>query len=220
MESGATGGTIVASVAVKAQARLCQEAAAIYAKADGTGRRTMDEVEIKFRLAGPQEHVRLRAALTALGATAHGGEHEQNLLFDDAIGSLGSNGTLLRLRVLDSGPRARLTYKGQARYDGAIKRREEIEVGIDDGTTMAHLLEALGLQQALTYEKQRETWRLPGIEVALDTLAFGHFCEIEGDAAAIRDLCARLSLDERQAETAGYPTMARAMQGQGTANRE
>ena len=48
----------------------------------------MDEVEIKFRLDGPAEHERLRAALRALDAERRPPDHEVNRLFDDERGTL------------------------------------------------------------------------------------------------------------------------------------
>jgi adenylate cyclase, class 2 len=168
----------------------------------------MDEVEVKYRLGGAVDHERLRMQLRSLGAAHQKTEHEANVLFDDAIRSLAAEGAVLRVRTLDGGPRARLTFKGPATFDGTVKRREEIETGVDDGATVEALLLALGLQPVVEYEKDRETWQIDGVEVALDTLPFGHFCEIEGDADAIRSVAARLGLDDSRAEPAGYPALA------------
>ena len=38
----------------------------------------------------------------------------------------------MRLRLLDGGPGGRLTYKGPATYDGAVKRRVELETAVAD----------------------------------------------------------------------------------------
>src|SRR5262249_17459376 len=76
----------------------------------------MDEVEIKFRLAGDAEQERIRAALRGLGAQRRGVEREENVLFDDPARTLRARGIVLRLRVLDGGPRAKLTFKGPARF--------------------------------------------------------------------------------------------------------
>lgn len=167
----------------------------------------MDEVEIKYRLSGAVDHDRLREMLGSLGAARQKQEHEANVLFDDAVRSLAADGVVLRVRTLDGGPRARLTFKGPATFDGAVKRREEIETGVDDGAAATALLLALGLEPVVEYEKDRETWRIDGVEVALDTLPFGCFCEIEGEADTIRALAARLGLQDSQAEPAGYATL-------------
>lgn len=174
----------------------------------------MDEVELKFRLSGEAEHERLRAALRGLGARDEGQEHEENLLFDDRGGELSDAGSVLRLRVLDGGPRAKLTYKGAARYEGAVKSREEIELSVDDAERMRGLLNALGYEVTLTYAKDRETWRLEDAEVVLDSLVFGHFCEIEGPASTIKRLAEELGLREDQVEMSGYAALMAEYEGE------
>lgn len=167
----------------------------------------MDEVELKFRLADGGEHERLRATLRSLGAQPTGSEQEENLMFDDLDGHLVAAGSILRVRLLNGGPKAKLTYKGAARYNAGVKSRREIETEVADGGKMRALLEALEFQMNLAYTKQRETWQIGEVEVALDTLVFGHYCEIEGPEAEIRDLARALGLDEAQAEAEGYPSL-------------
>jgi predicted adenylyl cyclase CyaB len=167
----------------------------------------MDEVELKFRLADAGEQERLRGELQRLGAQRIGTEQEENLMFDDREGRLVDAGSILRVRMLDGGPKAKLTFKGVARYEGGVKSRREIEVAVADGGQMRAVLEALGYEVGLTYDKQRETWRMGGVEVALDTLVFGHFCEIEGPEGEIRELARELGLDESRAEAEGYPAL-------------
>ena len=167
----------------------------------------MDEVEVKYRLSGPAEHERLRAELARLGATRAGAEHEQNRLYADAAGRPESDGGVLRLRIIDGGPAGKLTFKGPSRFDGAIKSRREIEVRVESADRVHDILDALGYRVTLTYDKDRETWRLGNLEIALDELAFGTFCEIEGPAAEIRTLAPRLGLDDTQAEREGYPRL-------------
>ena len=169
----------------------------------------MDEVEIKFRLDGPADHERLRVALAALGARRLGVKHEDNRLFDTPAGELQRSNSVLRLRLLNGGQQARLTYKGPARLAGAIKSRQEIEVEVRDAAAMQALLEALGYRVNLVYAKARESWRLQDVEVALDALDIGYFCEVEGPAEAIVAVARRLRLDDSRAESAGYPTLIR-----------
>ena len=169
----------------------------------------MDEVELKFRLSGAKAHDRLRELLAGLGATPASRRHEENRLYVDAAGRLATEGKVLRLRVLDGGPEGCLTAKGPARFDGGVKQREEIEVEVADAGAAHALLEALGYHVTLTYEKERKPWRLGEVEVALDTLPFGHFCEIEGPAATITALAERLGLAPQEAERRGYPELQR-----------
>lgn len=180
----------------------------------------MDEIEVKYRLGGGADHERLRAALTRLGARPERPQHEANDLYDLPSGELGRRSAVLRLRTLDGGPRAKLTYKGPARFDGIVKSRQEIETDVGDALKMAALLEALGYARTLTYAKEREAWRIGNAEVALDVLEFGHFCEIEGPVDEISGLADQLGLDEAQAEPAGYPTLTEQWQQQMTHNRQ
>jgi predicted adenylyl cyclase CyaB len=167
----------------------------------------MDEIEIKFRLDGPAEHERLRVALRALGAAASPSRREVNRLFEDERGSLRAAGAVLRLRVLDDGPDGILTFKGAARFAGAVKSRRELETKVEDAAKLKQLLEALDYREVLLYTKRREAWHLGEVEVALDELVFGHFCEIEGPHDQILALAQRLGLREEQAESAGYPAL-------------
>ena len=174
---------------------------------------THEEVEAKYRLAGPDEAARLRERLAALGARLARREAEDNQLFDQPDRALTRNRRVLRLRTLDGGPGGRLTYKGPAAYEGAIKRRVELETAVGNAVAARALLEALGYVPTVHYAKQRETWHLDGTEVALDELVFGHFCEIEGTPAEIARIAAALGLPPEAAEPAGYPAlMARHLQ--------
>ena len=175
-----------------------------------------EEAETKYRLDSAAAHERLRARLQALGARQVGRERERNVLFDQADGALRRADRVLRLRELDGGPGGRLTFKGPAAFDGGVKRRVELEVAVSDCAVTRALLEALGYAPGLEYPKDRETWHLDGVEVALDLLPFGVYCEVEGPAEAVPALAERLGLTRDQVEPAGYPTlMARHLQDGG-----
>jgi adenylate cyclase class IV len=70
------------------------------------------------------------------------------------------------------------------------------------------VLAGLGYQLVAGYARLREAWRLDGVEVALDTLDVGWFCDIEGAAAAIAVVAARLGLTERAPEERSYAELA------------
>ncbi|MBA7712526.1 hypothetical protein ES703_121503 [subsurface metagenome] len=73
-----------------------------------------------------------------------------------------------------------MTYKG-AKEKSNFKRRQEIELEINDADSARKLLSALGYEQALIVEKKRRLWQLGDCEVALDQLVLlGDFVEIEG----------------------------------------
>jgi adenylate cyclase class 2 len=141
------------------------------------------EIEAKFRLNDP---ARLRARLGAHGARRVGCVHETNRIFDTAGRKLLAADCGLRLRAcrpLDNGgPPAThtLTYKGP-RAPGSTKMREEIETVVADADATATILQRLGFNEVIVYEKRRETWRLDDCEVCLDELPkLGWFVEIEG----------------------------------------
>src|SRR5262245_23203779 len=104
----------------------------------------MDEIELKYRLDGPESHERLRDRLSELGARREAQVDEENVLFDDVVGSLRDAGSALRVRTIDGGPSARLTFKGPARLRDGVKSRREVELGVDDDDATRELLSALG----------------------------------------------------------------------------
>jgi predicted adenylyl cyclase CyaB len=163
-----------------------------------------DEAELKFRL-GQAEHARLRNRLRDLGARPVGAYDEENIRFRPVRRQPVS----LRLRILDGGPGAVLTAKGPARFERRIKIREETEVAVADGPTTRELLEMLGHKIAVTYHKHRETWRLGAVDVTLDTLDFGAFCEVEGPTGEIEAVARSLGLDPKRALKSSYSALAR-----------
>ncbi len=180
--------------------------------------REAEEIEIKYRLAGRADEARVRERLMALGATGGRRVREQNELYDAPNRTFAREGRVLRVRVLDGGPRGLLTYKGPASYEGALKRRVELETVVADAAATQSLLLALGYRPTVAYSKERETWVLDGVEVALDRLEIGYFCEVEGQPVAIAQVAAALGLAADRAERAGYPTLV-TRHGTGIASR-
>jgi len=101
---------------------------------------------------------------------------EINLRLDTDDHSLYKSGRLLRLRQDD---RARVTYKADARVEGGVIARTEIEFTVDNFAVARKLFEALGYQVVVIYEKYRRVYRLGDVEVTLDELPMGDFVEIE-----------------------------------------
>ena len=136
------------------------------------------ELEIKFYLLHPKEFSHKMAELGAHKVTHR--INEWNLRFDTSTASLSNAGQALRLRKDN---RIRLTYKGPPDQRKDITSRQELEVEVKDFETTRKILEALGFQVVVIYEKFRTTWQLDGTEVVLDELPIGAFCEIEGEHA-------------------------------------
>ncbi len=177
------------------------------------------EVEIKYRLPDAADHARLRQRLVALGAQPAPIQHEENVLYDSAGGALGQRCAVLRIRSVNGGAGATLTYKGTPTQTNGVKAREEIEVAVTDAAAMQALLAALDYTPTTSYRKRRESWHLNTMEVSLDTLFIGYFCEIEGPHTEILALGRQLGLSDEQVELAGYAELAARAAGGGGKRR-
>jgi len=136
----------------------------------------------------------LAARLEAAGAVLeHPRTYEHNIRYDTPGGDLSRRYVVLRLR---RDTRVRLTYKGPGSISEGIMSRFEAEVTVDDFETMDGILRALGYVPFMIYEKYRTTYRLGEVEVVLDEMPFGNFCEIEGPRAAIEAALDALGLAE------------------------
>jgi adenylate cyclase class 2 len=165
----------------------------------GTGQ----ELEVKFYLNHPD---RLQSRLEALGARLEQPRtHEINLRYDTPALDLTHSGRLLRLRQ-DSA--ARITYKGPGRVEGGARLRQELEFIASDFEMARAVIEALGYEVMLMYEKQRATYALGEVLVTLDEMPYGNFAEIEGpDGENIQQAAARLGLDWQQRILESYTVL-------------
>jgi adenylate cyclase, class 2 len=102
---------------------------------------------------------------------------ETNLRFDTPDHLLSQSFKVLRLR---HDTKARLTYKGPAQSLEGARIRQELEFVVEDFRTARLLLEALGYQIVLIYEKFRSTYELNGVDISIDEMPYGNFVEIEG----------------------------------------
>jgi adenylate cyclase class 2 len=119
--------------------------------------------------------------------------HEINLRFDTPGGQLTRAYQVLRLRQDTA---ARLTYKGPGETIDGVHARREIEFTVSDYKSAHALLEALGYQVSLMYEKYRTTYDLDGLQVTLDEMPYGNFTEIEGpDGEQIRAAAENLGVN-------------------------
>jgi adenylate cyclase class 2 len=159
-----------------------------------------DEIEIKLPC---ESHDSIRRRLREGNATNVSSLHfEANDLFDNAAGEIAAAGCTLRLRQANG--QALLTFKGPARFEGGVKRREEQETVVADAASMEAILDRLGFSRRFRYEKRREEWRLEDCVIALDQTPIGDFVEIEGDPPSIRRAVARLELDFSEAIPYSY----------------
>jgi adenylate cyclase class 2 len=149
------------------------------------------ENEVKFYLADLkafEEKVLMRGA-----TLTHTRVFETNLRFDLPSGELTAARRVLRLRKDD---RAHLTYKGPMQLGQQISSRSEIELVVSDFDQARTLLESLGYIVSVMYEKWRITYRIGLMEIDLDELPYGSFCELEGpNAESIQLMAGSLKLN-------------------------
>ncbi len=121
--------------------------------------------------------------------------------FDAPDAHLARTDQCLRLRAetTDDHDRERLilTYKGPKQADD-FKKRKEVNLDVADAAAVQSLLDGLGYEKALAFDKRRREWKLEDCLVALDTLPLiGTFVEIEGpDSRVIQRVQQMLGLTE------------------------
>jgi len=135
-------------------------------------------------------------------------EREVNILFDTASSQLAAAGQVLRVRRV--GDRHILTFKGPATFDGAVKKRREIELEVSSSGRISELLHALGYAPGMRYEKDRESWNLGEARVDLDHTPIGNFVEIEGPINCLEATARQLGLDPADAVAQSYISLWRA----------
>lgn len=170
-------------------------------------------LEIEAKL-GVDSHGPLRRTLADLAAQFVGRVTETNHILDAADGSLRSAGSALRVRTsqpADAGPATTtLTFKGPVQ-GGGLKRREEIEVSVEDPEAMLNLLQALSFVEVMAYRKRRESYRLANCRIELDEVPMlGCFVEIEGPGEeAIRQVQQQMGLADVQHIPQSYIALLR-----------
>ena len=170
------------------------------------------ELEAKMRVADLDA---VRTRLRALRAVPRGRVLEVNTFFDTLEQTLLKRDSGLRLRhsiALPSGEEKHfVTFKGPQDH-GELKRREEIEFAVADGTAATSLFERIGYVPQLSFEKRRETWQLGGCTIELDELPdLGTFVEIEGpDDVSVMGVRDAMGLTGEPLVTSGYASMVAA----------
>jgi adenylate cyclase, class 2 len=169
------------------------------------------ETEIKLRM---DDAERARDAVRALGARLVRERHfEDNLLVDDAAGSLAAAGKALRLRRVAGA--AVLTFKGPRQGSAAMKSRPEIEASVPEPDAFEAILGGLGYRKVFRYQKYRETYAWKDVEIVVDETPVGTFLEIEGEENAIHAAAHALGRGPQDYLTASYATLFVAAGGHG-----
>lgn len=170
------------------------------------------EIEKKYRI-DKKMIVELTARLAELGAVFVYETFEENYLHRG--GHLVERNAFLRLRKTDT--KNTLTYKEKVANDSDFKHQIEFETVVSDVEATEHIIEALGYELAIVYEKHRKAWHFGDVEIVLDELPFGYYMEIEGTMKNILAAEKQLGADLLEAEARGYPRLTLKF---GKANRQ
>lgn len=137
------------------------------------------EIEVKFLL---KDYSALMQKISDLQlACSQERIHEFNLRYDSPDGSLVAKKQVLRLR---KDTQARLTFKGPGIMEQDVLTRKEIEVEVSDFDATNRLLEALGYQVIMMYEKFRANYLMDKLVLSVDETPLGLFIELEGESPA------------------------------------
>ena len=149
------------------------------------------EIEVKFLISNlPALHEKI-GNLSAVELRPR--VLEVNLRFDTHDRKLSERAQVLRLRLDDQ---AILTFKSPGQIVDGVISRTELEVVVSDFQSTRAILEALGFQVFMTYEKYRQNFRLNDLVASVDEMPYGSFIELEGSSPEhVRATAALLGLD-------------------------
>lgn len=135
------------------------------------------EIEVKFLIS---DQAGLLQKIAGLGLNCIQERiYELNYRFDMPDGHLVSQRQVLRLRKDNH---VWLTFKGPGILEGGVLLRKEVEVVVSDFDATKRLLEALGYQIVMMYEKYRANYQLDSLVVSVDETPLGLFVELEGES--------------------------------------
>lgn len=160
------------------------------------------ETEKKYRL-DKRRLVELTNTLSDLGAVFSFETFEENYLHRGGV--LDTANAILRLRKTPE--KTLLTYKERLNGNSDVKHKIEYETIVGDVEATEHIIEKLGYQLFVVYEKHRKSWHFNEVEVVLDELPFGFYMEIEGSIENIEKAEKMLGIKDLEPEPRGYPKL-------------
>lgn len=162
------------------------------------------EIEKKFILSNDRRE-QVLANLKEFGAKYGGDDFEENTLYGGGV--LSERGAVLRVRKIRD--KTVLTYKQPIENDSDAKHQIEYETIVGDAKELENIIESLGFEKTLVYEKRRQTWLFRETEIVLDELPFGQYMEIEGSLMAIAEAEMLLDIEDLEVENETYPHLTR-----------
>jgi adenylate cyclase class 2 len=160
------------------------------------------ETEKKYRLTGEQRQFVLEA-LSDVQAEYAGEDFEENIIY----GGNNLDGKSAVLRIRKTQDKTILTYKQSIENDFNVKQRTEHETEVADFSELKNIVDGLGFEARLVYEKRRKTWHFRAVEIVLDELPFGDFLEIEGSITTIAEAEMFLGIEDFEVEYESYPRL-------------
>jgi adenylate cyclase, class 2 len=161
------------------------------------------EIEKKYRLTEEQRKFVL-AALDELGAEFQGEDAEENTIYGGGI--LDGMSAILRIRKTQD--KTILTFKQRVESASDVKQQIEHESEFSDLEGLRKIIESLGFEPRLVYEKRRKTWKFRSVEIVVDELPFGLYMEIEGPVTGIKEAEMILDIEDFETEHETYPRLA------------
>jgi adenylate cyclase class 2 len=161
------------------------------------------EIEVKFLISNLPALLEKLQDLAAL--TLRPRMLEVNLRFDTHDMKLHDRAQVLRLRQDDQ---SILTFKSPGQIVDGVISRTELEVIVSDFQTTREILEVLGFQVFMTYEKYRQNFKLNDLVASVDEMPYGNFIELEGSSPEhVRVTTALLGLDWDQRINLSYSAL-------------
>ncbi|MEO6590290.1 MAG: class IV adenylate cyclase [Pyrinomonadaceae bacterium] len=160
------------------------------------------EIEKKYRMTAENRELIL-SNLKEFGAEFVGEDFEENIIHRGGV--LDAERAVLRIRKI--GQQTILTYKKPIENQTGIKHQLEYETSVENAGELEKIIECLGFDRVLVYEKRRQIWKFRNVEIVLDELPFGSFLEIEGSMMAIAETEMLLDLEDFTVEYETYPRL-------------
>ena len=161
------------------------------------------EIEVKFLISNLPALLEKLQDLAAL--TLRPRILEVNLRFDTHDMKLRDRAQVLRLRQDDQ---SILTFKSPGQIVDGVISRTELEVVVSNFQTTRDILEVLGFQVFMTYEKYRQNFKLNDLVASVDEMPYGNFIELEGSSPEhVRVTTALLGLDWDQRINLSYSAL-------------
>ncbi|MBI4168601.1 MAG: class IV adenylate cyclase [Acidobacteria bacterium] len=158
------------------------------------------EVEIKLRVESLPD---IAPRLASIGARlSQPRDFEDNQLYDFPDFALKTRGAMLRVRIQERG--STMTYKEAPRVEGGAKVRDEMEVSVSSGDTVAAIVSKLGMRPLFRYQKYRSIYEYADLIVTVDETPIGAFLELEGPKSLIDEVAGKLGYKPSDYITKSY----------------